>query len=174
MSFEIRNTAWKERFDFTVKEIYTQTGVEAGMEQATSWANAAFLKIKRCVSISFKAWSMNANFLAWLFGTPCLVTSAKWVTANTRAATLASNSLASNGGYRLRTTSSTRGGIRRATWGRIKCNNLSKNNTEKKHNKYTYIYYFQWNSVTVDSSSNSGETGCKSMARSKHCYARWS
>ena len=59
---------------------------------------------------------MNANFLAWLLGTPCLVTNAKWVTANTRAATLASNNLASKGGYKLRTTSSTRGGMRRATY----------------------------------------------------------
>ncbi|KYM96390.1 hypothetical protein ALC62_13042 [Cyphomyrmex costatus] len=54
---------------------------------------------------------MNASFLAWFLGTPCLVTNAKWVTANTRAATLASNNLASKGGYKLRTTSSTRGVI---------------------------------------------------------------
>lgn len=105
----------------------TQTGVEAGMEQATSWANAAFLSTNRCVSMSFKAWSMNANFLAWFLGTPCLVTNARWVTASTRAATRASNSLASNGGYRLRTTSSTRGGIRRATWvSKDKINKLIK------------------------------------------------
>jgi len=62
---------------------------------------------------------MNASFLAWFFGTPCFVTSAKCVTASTKAATLASNSLASNGGYKLRTTSSTRGGMRRATWERM-------------------------------------------------------
>ena len=89
--------------------------VEVGIEQATSCANAAFLKIDKWESISFKAWSIKANFLAWFLETPCLVTNAKCVTANTNAATLASNNLASNNGYKLLTTSSTRGGIRLAT-----------------------------------------------------------
>lgn len=95
-----------------ILEYNCHTGVEAGMEQVASWARAAFLSISRCESMSLRAWSMKPSLRAWLLGTLCFVTR---VMAKTRAATLVSRSLASNGGYRLRTTSSTRGGIRLAT-----------------------------------------------------------
>lgn len=37
------------------QELKSQTGVEAGIEQAASWAKAAFRKTNKCESISLRA-----------------------------------------------------------------------------------------------------------------------